>query len=97
MAAPRLCVNKTNAHIHAQVIDDESGKTLAAASTLDRSFRKTETNRRSKASGKAIGEQIAKLCSELKIGKVVFDRGSSKYHGVVAELADAARAGGLKF
>lgn len=93
---PRLCVVKTNAHILVQVIDDENGKTLASTSTLSKEFKNTEFNRKNKASAKALGKRIAELALDSNIKEVVFDRGAAKYHGILAELADAAREGGLK-
>lgn len=94
---PRLCVVKSNAHIEVQMIDDENGKTLASTSTRSSEFRNTEFNRRNKQSAKKLGEKIAELAQEQKIGEVVFDRGCHKFHGVLAELAEAARSSGLKF
>jgi|694.fasta_scaffold07199_12 large subunit ribosomal protein L18 len=94
---PRLCVVKTNKHIQAQLIDDESGKTLGQASTLAKEFRGTEHAKKCKASAKVLGELIAKIAREQNIKEVVFDRGPFKYHGILAELADAARSGGLQF
>ncbi len=94
---PRLCVVKSNCHIDVQMIDDENGKTLAATSTRSKEFRTTEFNAKNKQSAKKLGEKIAELAQEQKISEVIFDRGSHKYHGILAELADAARASGLKF
>lgn len=94
---PRLCVVKSNSHIHAQLIDDEAGHTLGGAATYSKEFRHTEFNRKNKASARKIGEQIAEIAKSKNIKEVVFDRGPFKYHGVLAELADAARAGGLQF
>jgi large subunit ribosomal protein L18 len=94
---PRLCVIKSNKHIHVQIIDDEQGKTLAATATFAKEFRNTEFNKRNKESAAKLGEKIAALASEKNIREVVFDRGPSKYHGVLASLADSARSGGLKF
>jgi large subunit ribosomal protein L18 len=94
---PRLCVVKSNKHIQAQLIDDESGKTLGAVATFAKEFRNTEFNKRNKASAKKLGERIAEIAKEKNIKEVIFDRGPFKYHGVLAELADAARAAGLQF
>lgn len=94
---PRLCVVKTNSHIQVQLIDDEAGITIVGTSTFSKQFRDTEFNRKNKASAKKLGEYIAEVAVGKNIKEVVFDRGSSKYHGVLAELADAARAGGLQF
>src|SRR3569832_1032681 len=93
---PRLSVMKSNLHISAQLIDDEAGVTLASASTLMKKLRaKAQGN--NKATAKLIGTELAERAKEKNITTVVFDRGHNKYYGVFAELADAARAGGLTF
>lgn len=94
---PRLCVVKSNCHIHAQLIDDEKGQTLGGTATFAKEFRDTEFNRKNKASARKLGEQIAEIAKSKNIKEVVFDRGPFKYHGILAELADGARAGGLQF
>lgn len=94
---PRLSVHKTNKHITAQLIDDEKGIVLGMAGTVTKEFRGTPFEKKSKESAKKIGETIADLAKKNNIKEVVFDRGPFKYHGILAELADAARAGGLKF
>jgi large subunit ribosomal protein L18 len=94
---PRLCVVKSNLHVYAQLIDDVNGVTLAAASTAAKEVRGTEFGKRSKASGKMIGEAIAQKAKGLGVTQVVFDRGPFKYHGILASLADAAREQGLQF
>lgn len=91
---PRLNVFRSLKHIYAQVIDDEKGMTLAAASSLDKGFEGTGGNI---AAAKAVGAAIAKKALEKGITEVVFDRGGYIYHGRVAALAQAARDGGLKF
>jgi large subunit ribosomal protein L18 len=91
---PRLCVVKTNKHIQAQLIDDETGTTLVSVSTLSKELRQTEFNRKNKVSARKLGEWILEIAKSKNIKEVVFDRGPSKYHGILAELADAARAGG---
>ena len=91
---PRLNVFRSLKHIYAQVIDDEKGMTLAAASTLEKEFEGTGGNI---AAAKAVGAAIAKKALEKGISEVVFDRGGYIYHGRVAALAQAAREGGLKF
>lgn len=96
-AKPRLSVFKSNCHLFVQLIDDEKGLTLGAVSTFGKEYRKTEFNRKNKASARKLGEHIAEIAKTKNIKEVIFDRGSSKYHGVLAELADAARAGGLQF
>lgn len=94
---PRLSVYKSNCHLLVQLIDDEKGLTLGAVSTFGKDYRSTEFNRKSKASARKLGEHIAEIAKTKNIKQVVFDRGPFKYHGVLAELADAARAGGLQF
>lgn len=96
-AKPRLCVVKSNKHIQVQLIDDEAGVTLGAASTYSKEFRGTELGHRNKSSARKLGELIAEIAKAKDIKEVIFDRGPFKYHGVLAELADAARAGGLQF
>ncbi len=91
---PRLNVFRSLAHIYAQVIDDQKGMTLAAASSLDKDFSGTGGNI---AAAKAVGAAIAKKALAKGITEVVFDRGGYIYHGRVAALAEAAREGGLKF
>jgi large subunit ribosomal protein L18 len=91
---PRLAVFRSLAHIYAQVIDDTQGKTLVAASSVDKSHR---TNGGNLAAAKAIGKAVAERAKEQGITKVVFDRGGYQYHGRVKALADAARAAGLEF
>jgi len=94
---PRLSVSKTNYHLYAQLIDDESGVTLAGVGTQSSANRSTDHNRKSKESARVIGAQIAELAKKKNIDTVVFDRGRFKFHGVIAELANAAREAGLHF
>ncbi len=94
---PRLCVVKSNKHLQAQLIDDEAGVTLAGVATYSKDLRATEHGKKSADSARKLGEQIAAKAKGKNIEEVVFDRGFSKYHGVLAALADAAREGGLKF
>jgi large subunit ribosomal protein L18 len=94
---PRLSVIKSNKHIQVQLIDDENGITLGHASTFTSEFRDTEFGKKNKASARKLGEVIAQKAIEKNIKEVVFDRGPSKYHGILAELADAARSAGLQF
>ena len=89
---PRLTVFRSNKQIYAQVIDDTTGRTLAAASSL-----KIEDKAPKKEIAAKVGEQIAKSAQEAGVQAVVFDRNGYLYHGRVKELADAARNGGLKF
>lgn len=94
---PRLCVVKSNNHIQVQLTDDVTGTTLGTTSTFAKEFRDTEFGRKNKASARKLGERIAEIAKEKNIKEVIFDRGPFKYHGILAELADAARAGGLQF
>ena len=94
---PRLSVSKTNYHLYAQLIDDESGKTLAGVSTLSKVNQGTDNNRKSKTSARQVGVQIAELAKKVNIEQVVFDRGRFKFHGIIAELASGAREAGLQF
>jgi len=94
---PRLNVFRSSSHIYAQVIDDVAGRTLAAASDLDKDLvtglaGKTKTER-----AKAVGEAVARRAKSAGVELVVFDRGGFKYHGRVQALADAAREAGLGF
>ncbi|MDD3254639.1 50S ribosomal protein L18 [Macellibacteroides fermentans] len=89
---PRLTVFRSNKQIYAQVIDDTTGRTLAAASSL-----KIEDKAPKKEIAAKVGEQIAKSAQEAGVQAVVFDRNGYLYHGRIKELADAARNGGLKF
>ena len=91
---PRLCVYRSNSNIYAQIIDDVKGVTLVQASTLDKEVKTKYAN---KVAAKEVGLLIAKKAAAKKIDTVVFDRGGYIYHGVVKELAEAAREGGLKF
>lgn len=94
---PRLCVVKSNKHIQVQIIDDEAGTTLGSTSTFSSEFRGSEFAKKNVNSAKRLGEKIAEIAKAKNIKEVVFDRGPSKYHGILAALADAARAGGLQF
>ena len=91
---PRLCVYRSNANIYVQIIDDVAGNTLAQASTLDKEVKTKHAN---KEAAKELGTLIAKRAADKNIKAVVFDRGGYIYHGVVKELAEAAREGGLVF
>ena len=91
---PRLCVYRSNTNLYVQVIDDVAGKTLVSASTLDKEVKTKYAN---KEAAKEVGALIAKRALEKNIKYVVFDRGGYIYHGVVKELAEAARNGGLNF
>jgi large subunit ribosomal protein L18 len=89
---PRLSVNVSNLHISAQIIDDTNGKTLAYITTVGQKQTGTMSER-----AVWVGNEISKLAKKAKVSKVVFDRGSRKYHGRIKALADAARTGGLEF
>ncbi|MFR1777457.1 MAG: 50S ribosomal protein L18 [Clostridia bacterium] len=91
---PRLCVYRSNTNLYVQVIDDVAGNTLVSASTLDKEVKTKYAN---KEAAKEVGALIAKRALEKNIKDVVFDRGGYIYHGVVKELAEAARNGGLNF
>ena len=90
---PRLCVYRSNKNLFVQVIDDVAANTLVSASTLDKEIKTKHAN---KEAAKEVGALIAKRALEKNIDTVVFDRGGYIYHGVVKELAEAAREAGLK-
>ncbi len=92
-AVPRLCVYRSNKNIGAQIIDDESGTTLASASSLTLKLK----NGGNVEAATKVGEAIADACKKAGISKVVFDRGGYLYHGRVEALAEAARSKGLEF
>ena len=91
---PRLCVYRSNTNLYVQIIDDVAGNTLVSASTLDKEIKTKHAN---KEAAKELGTLIAKKAEDKKKNTVVFYRGGYIYHGVVKELADAAREGGLEF
>ena len=95
--AVRLCVNRTNCHIYAQVISACGGKVLASASTLDKSVRESVATGGNKAAAAAIGKLIAERAKAAGIEQVAFDRSGHQYHCRIQALAEAAREGGLKF
>ena len=92
---PRMCVVKSNKQLYVQLIDDVNGKTLASAQTGGKGSQGTELAKKSKASAKMLGEMIAQKANALGITQVIFDRGPFKFHGILAELANAARQQGL--
>ena len=94
---PRLNVFRSNQHIYAQVIDDTSHLTLAAASTLDPAVRDLLDKKPKQAQASVVGRVVAERAREKGIETVVFDRGGYQYHGRVRSLAEAAREAGLKF
>ncbi len=93
----RLSVYRSSKHIYAQVIDDEEGITLAAASSIEKATREALKTGASVDAAKAVGKLIAERAKEKGVTDVVFDRGAYLYHGRVKALAEAAREGGLKF
>jgi large subunit ribosomal protein L18 len=92
---PRLSIHRSGRHIYAQVIDDVAGKTVAAASTLEKGARKS-TGATCDAAA-SVGKIVAERAKKAGVSKVVFDRGGFQFHGRVKALADAAREGGLEF
>jgi large subunit ribosomal protein L18 len=96
-ARPRLSVYRSLNHIYAQVISDESGRTLAAVSTLAGDVKSATKTTRNIEAAKVVGKAIAQRCLAAGIKQVVFDRNGFLYHGRIKALADAARETGLKF
>ena len=94
---PRLSVHRTHKQIYVQVIDDENGATLAAASTLEKDVRGKVKSGANVAAAAEIGKLIAERAKSAGVTEVVFDRGAYLFHGRVKALADAAREGGLSF
>ena len=94
---PRLNVFRSLNNIYAQVIDDNEGRTIVSASSLDEKVKTSKDRGSNVEAAKLVGEIIAKRATEKGIKKVTFDRGGYKYHGRVAALADAARENGLEF
>lgn len=96
-ARPRLCINRTLRHIHAQLIDDVAGVTVASANSLQKDVAaQIEGARGNRAAARVIGEHLARQAQERGIESAVFDRNGYLYHGVVREFAEAVREGGLK-
>ena len=96
-AKPRLAVFRSINHIYAQVVDDDTGRTLAAADSRSKEFRASNPRGGNVAAAKAVGTLLAQRAKAAGVSTIVFDRGGYKYHGRVKALADAARAGGLAF
>ena len=92
----RLSIFKSNNHLHAQIINDEEGITLASVSTLEKTFKNKKFNNRKKIA-EEIGREIAKRSLEKGIKSVAFDKGRYKYHGIIKIFADSARNAGLEF
>ena len=93
---PRMCVYRSLNNIYVQIIDDVAGNTLIAVSTLDKDLASAVADLTKKEASKLVGETAAKKALEKGISEVVFDRGGYLYTGRVAEVADGARAAGLK-
>jgi large subunit ribosomal protein L18 len=93
----RLSVHRSSQHIYAQVIDDAAGRTVAAASTLDKDLRQSLKTGADIDAAKAVGKLIAERATQAGVSSVVFDRGGYLFHGRVKALADAAREAGLQF
>jgi len=96
-ARPRLSVHRSSKHIYAQVIDDASGRTLAAASTLEKDLKGSLKTGADKAAASAVGKLVAERAKQAGIATVYFDRGGFLFHGRIKALADGAREGGLSF
>lgn len=95
---PRLAVFKSAKYVYAQIIDDESGRTLASATSLEAALKgRIDGGAGNKAAARLVGEAVAERAIERGISQVVFDRGGYRYHGKVRELAEAARSKGLQF
>ena len=94
---PRLSVFRSDKNIYAQIIDDTTGRTLAAASTLDKDVKASVTNGATAEAAAQIGKLIAERGKAANVTEVIFDRGGYLFHGRVKALADAAREGGLQF
>ena len=94
---PRLSVFRSSKQIYAQVIDDEHGRTLAAASSLEKTMRESLKTGATVEAARVVGKEIAERAKKAGVAKVVFDRGGYMYHGRVKALAEGAREGGLEF
>ena len=97
VGAVRLTVHRTNAHIYAQITSPSGDKILATASSVEKEVRSQVKHGGNKQAAEAVGKRIAAKAKDKGIEAVAFDRGGYRYHGRVKALADAARAGGLKF
>ena len=94
---PRLSVFRSSKHIYAQVIDDQKGGTLVAASSMEKTLREAGKSGANVEAAKAVGKRLAERATAKGVKEVQFDRGGYLYHGRIKALADAAREGGLKF
>ena len=97
LRAVRLCVNRTNCHIYAQIISSCGGKVLASASTLETGVRKDVPNGGNRAAATIVGKLIAERANAVGVEHVAFDRSGLQFHGRIKALAEAAREAGLKF
>ena len=97
IGAVRLTVHRTNLHIYAQVTSPAGEKVLASASSAEKDLRATLKNGSNRKAAEAVGQRIAQKAKAAGIEKVAFDRAGYRYHGRIKALAEAARAGGLKF
>jgi large subunit ribosomal protein L18 len=93
----RLSVHRSSRHIYAQLIDDAEGRTVAAASSLEKEMKGRLKTGADKAAAAAVGKLLAERAAGAGVSEVVFDRGGYKFHGRIKALADGAREGGLKF
>lgn len=96
-ARPRMAVFRSSKHIYVQIVNDDTGRTLASASTLDKELRASIAYGGNKAAAEAVGKAVAERAKAAGVEKIQFDRRGYRYHGRIAALADAARAGGLVF
>jgi large subunit ribosomal protein L18 len=94
---PRLCVHRSSKHIRAQVIDDQTGRTIVSASSLDPEVKAQIKGGGNIAASKVVGKVVAERAKSKGVDKVVFDRGGYQYHGRVQAVAEAAREAGLNF
>jgi large subunit ribosomal protein L18 len=94
---PRLCVHRSSKHIRAQVVDDQTGRTIVSASSLDAEVKALIKGGGNVAASKVVGKIVAERAQAKGVDKVVFDRGGYQYHGRVQAVAEAAREAGLKF
>ena len=97
LGAARLSVHRTNSHIYAQIVSGAGDKVLASASTVEKELRGTVKNGGNTKAAELIGQRIAEKAQKIGVTSVAFDRSGYRYHGRVKALAEAARAGGLKF
>jgi len=97
LGAARLCVHRTNSHIYAQIVSGSGDKVLASASTAEKELRDKVKNGGNAKAAELVGQRIAEKAQKVGVTNVAFDRSGYRYHGRVKALAEAARAGGLKF